>query len=334
MINKGRDYEITSLIDKNCPVCNKLDNIYNLEGNRVQFKIPKEHGEGYVTQISSSRDTQIIDFKMTFNRKVELKGKSKTPHIDMFFCMGDHIDWNFKGDKRDFQLLKGESFFAKNKGIEKIKNCIYEKDQKLHFVELKVHPKKFNEIVENIQDEWRIFSKDKCEEIFHTHKMSSSINVILKQMISCPYNNGLRKIYMDGKVLELFSVYFNENIREKDNHNLINLSKEDIKSIYRAKEILDNNLGSPPTLLALAKLIYINEFKLKNGFKEVFNTTVHSYIIDRRLEAARDLLEGKTKTVSEVASIVGYSNASHFALAFRKKFGVNPGYYLKNVAGK
>lgn len=43
------------------------------------------------------------------------------------------------------------------------------------------------------------------------------------------------------------------------------------------------------------------------------------------MNEARSELEGKGKTVTEVALDLGYSNISHFAAAFRKQFGINPG---------
>ncbi|WP_369126335.1 helix-turn-helix domain-containing protein [Chitinophaga pinensis] len=46
---------------------------------------------------------------------------------------------------------------------------------------------------------------------------------------------------------------------------------------------------------------------------------------------AKDLLNTKKYTVSEVGYMVGYSNMTHFAKAFRKYYKVNPGEYLKNV---
>ena len=42
------------------------------------------------------------------------------------------------------------------------------------------------------------------------------------------------------------------------------------------------------------------------------------------MERSRLLLESGAMNVTEVAKRVGYSNMSHFAAAFRKKFGINP----------
>ena len=81
----------------------------------------------------------------------------------------------------------------------------------------------------------------------------------------------------------------------------------------------------------LSKRVCLNEFKLKKGFKELFGVPVYTYVLDKRLELARDLLEKKLY-VSDVANLVGYGNMSHFAAAFRKKYGVNPSDYIKDIS--
>lgn len=332
MLNEGmREYDITNIAEGKCSVCKDLTKVYNLEANGYEFNIPKEIGHGYFKQIVSYENIQIIDFNMTFHKKMEVQGISKTPHIDMFFCVGDGIEWEFEGNRDQFELSNGESFFAKAKNRENIKRCTYLPERNFNFMEIKIHPKKFHQITENIEKEWNTFCNGKKDEIFYRDKITPSIQVALQQILNCPYENGLKNIYMEGKILEILAIYLNERIYQQERHNSIKLSNEDVASLYKAKEILDNNLVDPPTLTSLSKMICLNEFKLKNGFKEIFGDTVYAYVIDKRLETARLLLEKKNMQVSEVVSLVGYANASHFASAFRKKFGVNPKEYLQNV---
>lgn len=106
------------------------------------------------------------------------------------------------------------------------------------------------------------------------------------------------------------------------------LRASDIDPIHLAKEILQRRMDDPPSLLELARLAGLNDRKLKQGFRQVFGTTVFGYLHDYRLEQARQLLSTDTMSVAEVAYAVGFSNRSYFAIAFRRKFGVNPSEYL------
>ncbi|MNI16884.1 Regulatory protein PchR [compost metagenome] len=153
---------------------------------------------------------------------------------------------------------------------------------------------------------------------------------IVHEIIHCHYQGDIKRIYLGGKVLELIAVYFNESILEK--HALPHksgISRTDIASLQKAKQILDANLISPPGLEALAKLVCLNEFKLKKGFKLLFGMPVHTYVIDRRLESAYRLLEEGRGNVTTAAAAVGFSKASHFSEQFKRKYGVNPSEYFK-----
>lgn len=152
-------------------------------------------------------------------------------------------------------------------------------------------------------------------------------------MLKCPYEESLRYLYMEGKLMELVAVYLNEVMyQSKGISKSISLSKDDIKSIYKAKDILDRSITQKITLSYLSKEVCLNEFKLKKGFKELFGMPVYTYLLDKRLELAKLFLEEKKFRVSDVANLVGYGNMSHFAAAFRKKYGVNPSEYVKDIS--
>lgn len=59
-------------------------------------------------------------------------------------------------------------------------------------------------------------------------------------------------------------------------------------------------------------------------FKKTYNLTPNQWIIDKRLQKARALLEARGTTVTDVAIEVGYESVSHFISAYKKRFGVTP----------
>jgi AraC-like DNA-binding protein len=77
--------------------------------------------------------------------------------------------------------------------------------------------------------------------------------------------------------------------------------------------------------MELAKIAGLNEFKLKKGFKEMFNTSVFNYLSDFRLNKARNELISGAMPIKEVAEQLGYCSVQHFTREFKKKFGVSPG---------
>ncbi|MGF1540836.1 MAG: helix-turn-helix transcriptional regulator [Pleurocapsa sp.] len=92
-----------------------------------------------------------------------------------------------------------------------------------------------------------------------------------------------------------------------------------------------NNLDNPPSLSSLARQVNLNEFSLKQGFKQVFDTTVFRYLHQHRLEMARQLLVNSDLNIQIISQQVGFANRSYFAQAFRQKFGVNPKQYRQSL---
>ncbi|WP_335054395.1 helix-turn-helix transcriptional regulator [Nostoc sp.] len=151
---------------------------------------------------------------------------------------------------------------------------------------------------------------------------------VLYQILNCPYRNFIREIYLQSKALELVALWLAQELDYRQvNQSKVKLSPDDIERIYYAKDILITNLLHPPTLLELARRVAVNERKLKEGFRQIFGTTVFGYLNDYRMEQAKQILTEQKLTVAQVAHAVGYSHLSHFAAAFRKKFGVNPSAY-------
>ena len=99
----------------------------------------------------------------------------------------------------------------------------------------------------------------------------------------------------------------------------------DRERILFDRDYLIRHMENPPSLAELSRLAGINEFKLKNGFKEIFNQPVFAWLADYRLETARNELLKNDRTITEIAFELGFSSPQHFSTAFKKKYGVSPG---------
>ncbi|MTI33270.1 helix-turn-helix transcriptional regulator [Xanthovirga aplysinae] len=109
------------------------------------------------------------------------------------------------------------------------------------------------------------------------------------------------------------------------------LSNEDIDKLHDARNYINKHFGNPLTLKELSRKVCLNEFKLKKGFKAFFNTTVHNYLINKRMEFSKDLLRKKKVTVEQVAMEAGYKCTSKFIETFKKHNGVTPGHYRRII---
>lgn len=102
------------------------------------------------------------------------------------------------------------------------------------------------------------------------------------------------------------------------------LSLVDRQRLLRARDRLLGDLSQAPTIAALAREAGLSVLKLKRGFRLLFNNSVYGLFQQERMHEARRRLSARDTQVMTVASDLGYTNASHFAAAFQKQFGVNP----------
>ena len=144
-------------------------------------------------------------------------------------------------------------------------------------------------------------------------------------IINCKYTGGLKSVFIASKCTELLVLQAEafEKERIKIEHAPI-IAAPDQERIYYAREYLIDHLDAPPSIAELAKICGINEFKLKQGFKGVFDSSIFSYLADYKLNSARELLLDGTP-IKAVAFQLGYSSVPHFSNAFRKKFSISPG---------
>jgi AraC-like DNA-binding protein len=161
---------------------------------------------------------------------------------------------------------------------------------------------------------------------------TAAMQMALQQMLQCPFQGLTKRMYLESKVWELMALQLAQTRETGFTDNEPKpLKPEDIERIHYAKEVLLSRLNNPPSLIELARLVGINDCKLKVGFRQVFGTTVFGYLHDCRMERSRQLLEAGEMTVARAAQAVGFANRSHFAIAFRKKFGINPSIYRRKM---
>jgi pimeloyl-ACP methyl ester carboxylesterase/AraC-like DNA-binding protein len=98
----------------------------------------------------------------------------------------------------------------------------------------------------------------------------------------------------------------------------------DIGILYEIKKYLDKDFLSNPSIENLSRQFGINTFKLKYGFKNLFDSSVKSYIQSLRLNYAYHLVKESDLSIEEIAFKIGYSHTSTFTSVFNERYGFSP----------
>lgn len=154
--------------------------------------------------------------------------------------------------------------------------------------------------------------------------INSPIQNVIDEILINPYAGSLQNIFLLAKTLELLVLCVdNYKASQAKKFNYLKTS-QDKEAIIAARDYINARLSSPPNLTEIAKAVGVNEFKLKYGFKEMFHTTIFSYLTEKRLNLAKQYLLDSDKTLSEIAADLGYSSTQHFHNQFKKKFDKTP----------
>jgi len=101
----------------------------------------------------------------------------------------------------------------------------------------------------------------------------------------------------------------------------------DVPAIELAKSLIEKDPVNHLHIPILADRAGINEFKLKQGFRELFQTSPYQYRLQLCLSKAKQLLEDTDDTIDQIASKVGFETYNGFSTAFKKAFHIAPTAY-------
>ena len=156
-------------------------------------------------------------------------------------------------------------------------------------------------------------------------KVTPLMRSLAYQLWNPPYRGAVKRIYLQGKVLELLALYL--DLLSADPQPIKStprLKPKTIAALHYARDILTQQFEHPPSLPKLAKQVGISQRSLQRGFPALFETTVIGYLKQQRLDRAEKLLRERKHSVAEVAILVGYGNIGHFSVAFKGQFGITP----------
>lgn len=124
-------------------------------------------------------------------------------------------------------------------------------------------------------------------------------------------------------ILELSNLVFDEL---GDNNNIVT----DL-ALRRINDYINENLDTDLRLTKLAEIGGFNASYLSRLYKKVYNITISNYILDKRMDYAKELLANKSYKIQEIAEKVGYLSTHSFIRAFKVKECVSPGEYREVV---
>jgi AraC family transcriptional regulator len=89
-------------------------------------------------------------------------------------------------------------------------------------------------------------------------------------------------------------------------------------------EYIEEHLGASPTLEQMAAVARLSVYHFARQFKAATGLPPHQYVIARRVERAKGLLQGGELSLADIAAHAGFCDQSQFSHHFKRLVGLTP----------
>lgn len=247
-------------------------------------------GEGYLHRQSIRSGMEVIESNYRLHNHRMLKVKSGASMIELSFCIQGGSEFAIAGST--YEIVPGSCSLHFMQDFDVAFH--YKGGLMSHGLGISLPVSLFHDYMALSPAGQKItFEGLLGSEPFRTFRttMDAETLRILRQMMQCPYTNALRSMYMESKAMELLSMYMEAFLFDKQPEATAKssalLSKSDRSKVRVARDILLNRMAEPPSLLELSRLVGLNDYKLKIGFKEQFGKSAFAYLREMRLEKAK-----------------------------------------------
>ncbi|MFW2490015.1 response regulator [Clostridium chromiireducens] len=94
--------------------------------------------------------------------------------------------------------------------------------------------------------------------------------------------------------------------------------------IGKAKLYIKDHLNEDISVYSIAEMLYLTPTYFSKLFKQSTGEGCNNYIIRKRIQRAKSLLETTSMKTGKIATLVGYNDTNYFSLAFKKQTGMSP----------
>lgn len=325
------DNEYQQLYYDNCVYSNLYSILYSicLYGDRMN---PHNHAMSHAgTSISRHKvfdgiDLMFLDVKQ---ETIQFYAKSHTKTFAINHCEEGRIECKFTSGE---YLYMGPGDMSLGWHISSnYQHENYFPTKLFKGVVLLVDVEKAQPILDTLVTETRIdltqLANRFCEQSEFGMMMEETESV--RQIFSSLYKvpDQIKGHYFKLKVIEIFlllSIISTTNHEKRSSYR-----KQQVDIVKAVNEYISTQFMKRITIDSLSDQFDIPTSTLKRCFKGVYGTTIHHYLKECRINAAKRLLQESDQSILEIANAVGYENGSKFTSAFKEATGITPSAYRK-----
>jgi AraC family transcriptional regulator len=102
------------------------------------------------------------------------------------------------------------------------------------------------------------------------------------------------------------------------------------RQLLQVLDYIDTHLNQDIKLADLAQLLSMSQFHFSHLFKQAIGTAPYQYLLQQRVERAKQLLKQTDQSIMDIAFLCGFNSHSHLTKQFRQFTGMTPKAYRAN----
>ncbi len=292
------------------------------------FMCQHDFGSIIIQQIDT-KNYSLRYFILNLIKKVTLVFRDERTAIRVKLSLENSL--TVKIGTKEKRFLKEGQFIIIN-GTENTDSATLEKNREYRLLDAAYPTNALRELVEAFPSLADFIGNNSIKNApsirMRQHYSSGAMTQIVYDLLKCPYDELLRKVYFENKMNDFLFEFLAESNKQHANIALSSPGQND--AVSKARDIIVNDLKKHFTIKEISHQVQLNEFKLKAGFKKAFGMGMFEYLLQARMIEARRLILETSKPLKEIASLTGYEYFTNFIAAFRNYFDYTPASLRRN----
>lgn len=287
--------------------------------------IPESPENG--SQLMRDKRYEITHYRDTYLKKVSLH--SHDFYELYFFISGDA---SYIIDNLTYQLQSGDILLISPSNLHQLDmhspSISYER------IVLWINPKYLRTLSSsktNLRDGFELRNQSRnflVRDYRFSEKIKSSLLSLCECQSSTEYGADIQAEVLIKSILLDLCKYVHSHQVTNENERA---SKKTGSLVSGILDYIDNNLDKPLTLDELEAVAFTSKYYLSRIFKEETNSTIHQYVLKKRLLLSKKYIE-QGLPVNEVYLKCGFQDYSNFFRAFKQEYGITPKQYLSLIS--
>lgn len=169
-------------------------------------------------------------------------------------------------------------------------------------------------------------------QVLDTNEKGDIIDSILSNLHSYLEPSFIKKQLKNISSMNISRIYSAVSIIEKLADYIVLkgfVNSHSFEFIDKLNQYIDDHISEKITIETLCRIFLVSRTTLYNLIRPYSPKGIGAYILDRRLEKSRFLLETTNLSVKEIALSVGFQDHTYFSRVYKNNYGISP-YHLDN----